>query len=117
MPQVRRRPATGSGRARVTHFAVTVPPLMEAAVGGTRLLQHLRGINIQEIQSAAPHLVTIDMSMAACRDALDNTSAQDKTCGWAAHCSEYLFISIENTDDLLISDHDFFSKNSTYKCI
>ena len=46
--------------------------------------------------------------MAACRDALDNTSAQDKTCGWAAHCSEYLFISIENTDDLLISDHDFF---------
>ena len=43
------------------------------------------------------------MSMAACRDALDNTSAQDKTCGWAAHCSEYLFISIvENKDDLLM---------------
>ena len=114
MPQVRRRPATGSGRARVTHFAVTVLPLMETAVGGTRLLQHLRGINIREIQSAAPHLVTIDMSMAACRDALDNTSAQDKTCGWAAHCSEYLFILVvENKDDLLM----FFSQNSTYKCI
>ena len=43
------------------------------------------------------------MSMAACLDALDNTSAQDKTCGWAAHCSEYLFISIvENKDDLLM---------------
>ena len=40
------------------------------------------------------------MSMAACRDALDNTSAQDM---WAAHCSEYLFISIvENKDDLLM---------------
>ena len=40
------------------------------------------------------------MSMAACRDALDNTSAQDM---WAAHCSEYLFISIvENNDDLLM---------------
>ena len=38
--------------------------------------------------------------MAACRDALDNTSAQDM---WAAHCSEYLFISIvENKDDLLM---------------
>ena len=90
---MRRRPATGSGRARVTHFAVTVPPLMEAAVGGTRLLQHLRGINIQEIQSAAPHLVTIDMSMAACRDALDNTSAQDKTRGQYTLQNIYLFQS------------------------
>ena len=52
----------------------------------------------------APHLVTIDMSMAACRDALDNTSAQDM---WAAHCSEYLFISTEKRYDLLMSDHKF----------